>query len=582
MAPRFLPILEWSTRYDGRTFAADGLAAAIVTVMLIPQSLAYALLAGLPPVVGLYASILPLVLYAVFGTSRTLSVGPVAVISLLTAAAVSKVAAPGSAEAVAAAIVLALMSGGMLIAMGVLRLGFVANLLSHPVVSGFITASGVLIATSQVRHLLGVEAGGGAFLEMLGSLYANTGEANAATLVLGALALLFLFWVRRGLKPLLQRIGLSDDAAGLVARAGPVFAIAASIVAVSALDLSGKGVAIVGDVPAGLPSFALPLFDADLWLALAPSALLVSVIGFVESVSVAQTLAARRRQSIDPDQELIGLGSANVASALSGGFPVTGGFSRSVVNFDAGARTPAAGAFAAMGIALASLFLTPLLQFLPIAVLAATIIVAVLSLIDLGAICRTWTFSRFDFAAMTTTILVTLAAGVEAGVIAGVATSVALLLWRTSRPHIAVVGQVPGTEHYRNVERHDVVTSEHVLSLRIDESLTFANARAFEGVLQAQVAARPKVTDVVLQCCAINAIDASALESLELSLHQLTDADIRLHLSEVKGPVMDRLRRSSILDHLTGEVWLTQHQAMRRLGPSTAARGDRSRRSDRC
>ncbi len=566
-ASRYLPILRWGAQYNRQTFAADGLAAVIVTVMLIPQSLAYALLAGLPPVVGLYASILPLVLYAIFGTSRTLSVGPVAVVSLLTAAAVSKVAAPGTAEAVAASIVLAFMSGAMLVAMGLLRLGFVANLLSHPVVSGFITASGILIAASQLRHILGIEAKGDTFIELLEALVANIGATNVPTLVLGFVALVFLFWVRKGLKPLLQRAGLSPSTAGLLARTGPVFAIVASILAVVGLGLVDRGVAVVGDIPAGLPSFTTPILDPDLWITLLPSALLISIIGFVESVSVAQTLAAKRRQSIEPDQELIGLGSANLASAFSGGFPVTGGFSRSVVNFDAGAQTPAAGAFTAGGIALASLFLTPLLYFLPIAALAATIIVAVLSLVDFGAIKRTFAYSRFDFAAMMATIVVTLTAGVEAGVIAGVVVSIALLLWRTSRPHVAVVGQVPGTEHYRNVERHDVMVSAHVLTLRIDESLTFANARAFEGMLQTQVAARPEITDVVLQCSAINAIDASALESIELTLHRLSDAGIRLHLAEVKGPVMDRLRRSSILDHLTGQVWLTQHQAMAHLDP---------------
>ncbi len=573
-ASRILPILRWGARYDRQTFAADGLAAVIVTVMLIPQSLAYALLAGLPPVVGLYASILPLVLYAIFGTSRTLSVGPVAVVSLLTAAAVSKVAAPGTAEAVAAAIVLAFMSGAMLVAMGLLRLGFVANLLSHPVVSGFITASGMLIAASQLRHILGIEAKGDTFIELLEALVANIGATNMPTLVLGGITLAFLFWVRKGLKPLLERAGLSSSAAGLLARTGPVFAIVASILAVVGLGLVDRGVAVVGDIPAGLPSFTTPILDPDLWIALLPSALLISIIGFVESVSVAQTLAAKRRQSIEPDQELIGLGSANLASAFSGGFPVTGGFSRSVVNFDAGAQTPAAGAFTAGGIALASLFLTPLLYFLPIAALAATIIVAVLSLVDFGAIKRTFAYSRFDFAAMMATIAVTLTAGVEAGVIAGVAVSIALLLWRTSRPHVAVVGQVPGTEHYRNVERHDVVVSTHVLTLRIDESLTFANARAFESMLQSQVAARPDITDVVLQCSAINAIDASALESIELALHRLSDAGIRLHLSEVKGPVMDRLGRSSILDHLTGQVWLTQHQAMAHLDPELTRQTD--------
>jgi len=574
-AARYLPILAWGRTYGRHELTSDLVAAVIVTIMLIPQSLAYALLAGLPPVVGLYASILPLVAYALFGTSRALAVGPVAVVSLLTAAAVGEVAAAGSAEYIAAAVVLAFLSGAILLAMGLLRLGFVANLLSHPVVSGFITASGIIIALSQAQHLLGVSAGGDNLVDISAALVAALPQTNLPTLVIGVLATLFLFWVRKGLKPLLKRTGLSDYAAGLVARGGPVVAVALAILAVVAFDLEAVGVEVVGEIPQGLPEIVVPVLDPGLWLALLPAAFLISIIGFVESVSVAQTLAARKRQSIVPNQELVGLGAANVASAFSGGYPVTGGFARSVVNFDAGAETPAAGAYTAVGIALASMFLTPLLYHLPIAVLAATIIVAVLSLVDLGALKRTWAWSKTDFAAMAATIAVTLVVGVEAGVVAGVGLSIALHLWHTSRPHVAVVGQVPGTEHYRNVKRHDVVTSPRVLTLRIDESLYFANARAIEDVIQTEVAARPEVRHVILQCTAVNAIDASALESLELTMHRLEAADIALHLSEVKGPVMDRLEKNSdFLHHLTGRVFLTQHQAMRALDPETTSRAD--------
>ena len=572
---RWLPVLEWGRAYDARTLTGDLVAALIVTVMLIPQSLAYALLAGLPPVVGLYASILPLLAYAVFGTSRALAVGPVAVVSLLTAAAASEVAAPGSAEYLAAAVALALMSGVILLAMGVLRLGFLANLLSHPVVSAFITASGILIAASQLRHLLGVPGGGHTLPEIAGSLVAGLGDANPVTLAVGALSLALLVWVRSGLKPLLLRAGLGEFAATLLARAGPMLAVAASILAVVTLDLEGSGVAVVGAIPTGLPPIGPPALAPALWLALLPAAFLIALIGFVESVSVGQTLAAKRRQSIRPDQELVGLGAANIASAFSGGYAVTGGFARSVVNFDAGAETPAAGAFTALGIALAAAFLTPLLYHLPTAVLAATIIVAVLSLVDHGAIRRAWRYSRHDFAAMAATILVTLGVGVEAGVMAGVGLSVLLHLWRTTRPHVAIIGQVPGTEHYRNVKRHDVVTSPTVLSLRVDESLYFANARGIEDLIQAEVAARPGLAHVVLNCAAVNGIDTSALESLELIAHRLEDAGIALHLAEVKGPVMDRLGRTEFCEHLTGRVFLTQHQAMRHLDPETAGRGDR-------
>ncbi|PIP98215.1 MAG: sodium-independent anion transporter, partial [Rhodobacterales bacterium CG18_big_fil_WC_8_21_14_2_50_71_9] len=379
---RYLPILDWGARYDRDTATSDAVAAVIVTIMLIPQSLAYAMLAGLPPEVGLYASIAPLILYAVFGTSRALAVGPVAVVSLMTAAAVGQVAAQGTPEYWGAAIALALMSGLMLTAMGLLRLGFMANFLSHPVISGFITASGIIIAASQLKHILGVKAGGHNLAEVLASLAQTIGDANPITAVIGVSVAAFLFWARKRLKPLLIAKGLRPRLADVIAKAGPVMAVAASTLAVWGLGLHERGVAIVGAIPSGLPPLALPSLDPALWSSLAVSALLISVVGFVESVSVAQTLAAKRRQRIVPDQELIGLGAANIGAAFTGGFPVTGGFARSVVNFDAGAETPAAGAFTAVGILLAALLLTPLLYFLPVATLAATIIVAVLSLVD--------------------------------------------------------------------------------------------------------------------------------------------------------------------------------------------------------
>jgi SulP family sulfate permease len=323
----------------------------------------------------------------------------------------------------------------------------------------------------------------------------------------------------------------------------------------------------VGEVPQGLPALVVPAFDAGLWAQIAIPALLISIVGYVETISVAQTLAAKRRQRIDPDQELIALGGANVASAVSGGFPVTGGFARSVVNFDAGAQTPAAGAYTAAGIAMATLFLTPLLYFLPKATLAATIMVAVLSLVDLGALRRTWDYSKTDFAAMAATILVTLGFGVELGIVAGVGLSVVLHLYRTSTPHVAVVGQVPGTEHFRNIERHEVVTVPEVYSVRVDESLYFPNARFLEDLINDAVADDPRIRHVVLMCPAVNLIDASALESLEAINARLRDAGVTLHLSEVKGPVMDRLGRSHFLDELTGQVFLTQFDALAALAP---------------
>lgn len=571
-ALKWLPAMDWLAGYGGKDATSDAVAAVIVTIMLIPQSLAYALLAGLPPEVGLYASILPLVGYALFGSSRALAVGPVAVVSLLTAASVSKVAEPGSPEYLAAAMILAALSGLVLVVMGLLRLGWIANLLSHPVVSGFITASGILIAASQLKHVLGVELHGHNLVDIVHSLIPRLDAINMPTLIIGAGATAFLFWVRSQLKPLLEHTGMRPFLVDVLTKAGPVAAVIITTLAVYGLDLKQQGVAIVGTIPGGLPELQVPPARAEFWRKLFPAAVLISLIGFVESISVAQTLAAKRRQRVNPNRELTGLGAANLASAFSGGFPVTGGFSRSVVNFDAGAVTPMAGIFTAAGIALTALFLTPLFQYLPKATLAATIIVAVLSLVDAGEIRRTWRYSKTDFTAMALTIAVVLSVGVEAGVLTGVLASIALFLWRTSSPHVAVVGQVPGTEHFRNVLRHDVVCSKKVLSVRVDESLYFANARNLEDRIYDDVLMRPTVEHVVLMGSAINQIDASALESLESLNQRLGDAGVTLHLSEVKGPVMDRLRESDFPQQLTGQFFLSQFQALQALDPDTAQR----------
>jgi SulP family sulfate permease len=530
---RWFPILSWGRRYNRSLLTADGVAAVVVTLMLIPQSLAYALLAGLPAQAGLYASMAPLVLYALMGSSGTLAVGPAAVTSLMTAASVGAVAAQGSAAYTEAALMLALLSGAIMLVMGAARLGFLANFLSHPVISGFVSASGLLIAASQLKHLLGVPLQGDNLLQLLPQLWHNLPSLHVPTSAMGLGA---LGW-----------------------------------------QLAEQGVRVVGTVPQGLPPLTLPGESPGGWAAtwalaqaLWVPALLISLVGFVESVSVGQSLAAKRRERIDPDAELRALGLSNLGAGLSGGFPVTGGFSRSVVNFDAGARTPAAGIYTAVGLALAALFLTPWLFHLPQATLAATIMVAVLTLVDVGVFARTWHYAKADFIALFLTFGLTLAVGVEAGLIAGVSASVLLLLYRTSRPHIAVVGQVPGTEHYRNVLRHAVMEQPGILGLRVDESLYFANARFLEDTIAAQVAVRPGVRHVVLQCSAVNDIDASALESLETINARLQASGVQLHLSEVKGPVHDRLQRSHLLTELSGQVFLTHHQAVQALlGPQT-------------
>ncbi|MCS5564141.1 MAG: sulfate permease [Oleiphilaceae bacterium] len=562
---RYLPPLQWLSGYDRNQATKDLVAALIVTVLLIPQSLAYAQLAGLPAQVGLYASLLPLVAYALFGSSRTLSVGPVAVLSLMTAAALAPLVRAGAVDAVTGAIVLALMSGLILVAMGLLRLGFLANFLSHPVISGFVTASAVVIAASQVKHLLGINTSGGNLLELIQSLASTMDQGNGATLAVGGATLGFLLLARQWGKRVLVSLGLTTRPAELLAKTAPIWAVCVSMVLAWQLELGSLGVRLVGEIPAGLPSLNLVGWDWALWQELALSALLIGVVGFVESVSVGQSLAAKRRERIDPNQELIGLGAANLGAGVSGGMPVTGGFSRSVVNYDAGAQTPAAGVFAAVGIALATVFLTPVIAYLPQATLAATIIVAVASLIDVPAAIRTWRYSRSDFGAMLMTMVLTLGHSIETGLVAGVALSVGLFLYRTSRPHSAVVGRVPGTEHFRNVSRHQVETCPTVAFLRVDESLYFANARFLEERVLELVADDPALRHLVLVCPAVNQVDASALESLEVINERLQTAGVTLHLSEVKGPVMDRLRGTELLSQLSGEVFLSTYRAWQRL-----------------
>jgi len=565
MLRKYVPIFDWGQTYDRMAFGNDMIAAVIVTIMLIPQSLAYALLAGLPPEAGLYASIAPIILYAIFGTSRALAVGPVAVVSLMTAGAVGNIAETGTMGYALAALTLAALSGVILLSLGVFKLGFLANFLSHPVIAGFITASGMIIAASQLKHILGVDASGHNLWEIVTSLIAHIPETNQTTLIIGICATGFLFWVRKGLKPALRKLGLGVRMADVLTKAGPVFAVFATTAATWYLGLADKGVKIVGDVPQSLPPLTMPDFSPGLMADLLVPAILISVIGFVESISVAQTLAAKRRQRINPDQELIGLGAANIGAAFTGGYPVTGGFARSVVNFDAGAQTPAAGAFTAVGLAIAAVALTPLVYFLPKATLAATIIVAVLSLVDFSILKTSWQYSKADFIAVLATILLTLGLGVEVGVTAGVVLSIGLFLYKTSRPHIAEVGLVPDTQHFRNILRHKVITHPSVLTIRIDESLYFANARYLEDYLYDRVVGCKNLKHVVLMCSAVNEIDLSALESLEAINHRLEEMGISLHLSEVKGPVMDRLKKTHFLDELTGEVFLSQFEAVSKL-----------------
>ncbi len=557
----WLACSTWLRQYNKDWLTGDLIAALVVTFMLIPQSLAYALVAGLPPEVGLYASMAPLVLYAIFGSSRTLSVGPVAITSLMSAAAAGSFAQGDVGLFYQASVAMALIGGGLLCVLGMLRMGFVANLLSHPVIAGFVAAAAVLIAVSQLGALIGVPATGNTVLVIGHSLIQNAALFDWATMGIGVLSLVWIIAVRRWGVSALSFLGFSGGWLEVLVRLLPALAIVFGLLAVVALDLTQ--VKTVGHVPSELPAFLMPQLAGDQWLALVVPASLIALVGFVEAVSVGHSLAAKRKQRIEPNQELLGLGAANLAAGFSGGFSVTAGFSRSVVNFDAGAQTPMAGVFAAAGMVLATLFLTPWLAHLPHATLAAIIIVSVLGLIDWSLPHRLWKYSRRDFSAYLLTVLCVLGFGVELGILVGVVFSILALLAAISQPHWAQVGQVPGTEHFRNELRHKVNKVSGVVSVRVDESLYFPNAMWLEDLLL-ELALKDKDTHaLVLQCSAVNHIDASALESLMSIDDNLQAMGITLYLSEVKGPITDKLKHSDWYESIHPRIALTHLDALR-------------------
>lgn len=558
-------------QYRGAALGEDLVAAAVVTILLVPQSLAYALLAGLPPVAGVMASLLPVLAYAAFGSSTTLAVGPVAVIAMMTAQAIAPVAAAHGVEPTLVAGVLAAQMAFVLLAAAMLRLDMLAALLGAPVLHGFVTGAALVIALGQLPALLGLTLRGHTASELAGAAAraVQTGgwpalTPHAGTAAVGLAALALLAGVRRHGARLARAAGLGARPAQLLARVAPMFVVAGAI-AWMLLGPVGwrEGVALAGriDLAAGLrvaPPWQAP---AAVWLDLMGPAVLIALVAYVESLAVAEALGARRGERVQPRRELLGLAAANAAASASGGMPVTGGFARSIVAFDAGARTRMAGVWTALGLALVLALAGELLGSLPKAVLAATIVVAVLGLVDLAPFRLAWRYARAEFVLMLAVALLTVVAGVEPALLAGVAGAVALLLRNTARPHWAEVGRLPGTEAFRNVRRFQVQTQPHVLALRIDESLVFTNSRWLVEMLLEQVLARPALRHVVLMMPGVNGIDLTGLEALRQLAGELHARGIALHLSELKGPVADRLHAAELGSWLTGEVFRTQHEA---------------------
>jgi SulP family sulfate permease len=542
------------------------MAGVIVAILVIPQSLAYALLAGLPPQAGLYASILPVLVYAWLGSSTLQAVGPVAITAIMTYSVLSPLAAPGSPHYIELAAGLALCSGLMTLAFGVMRLGFLSQLLSRPVVSGFISGSAVLIIISQLKLLLGVPASGANSWQSLQSLLSHLHQTNPATLSLSVLAMVWLLLSRYGLVKLAERLGLAGSKAEVWVRVMPLVVLACASLAVVLLDLDGqRQVAVVGTVQEGLGAVNLFFPGLDALRVLLTPALIMAFIGTVQNITMGQALAAKRRERLDPNRELVGLGAANVVSAFYSGMPVGGGLSRSAINLAAGAQTPMASVASALSMLLIVLAGTHWFARLPLAALAASIVVAAISMIDVKAFCQAWTYDRADAFALLGTAAGVLLLGLELGIAAGILLSLVTLLVRASTPHIAVIGRIVGTEHFRNIERHGVETIPGALFLRIDESLFFGNLNAIEVRLGVELAKDPRIQDLVLIMSAVNRVDTTAMEVLTDLNRDLSGRGIRLHLAEVKGPVQDRLMHSPLWTALTGQVHLSVNSAFEAL-----------------
>lgn len=560
-----LPAWHWLKHYNTVTLKSDLLASLIVIAMLVPQGMAYAMLAGLPPVMGLYASVLPMIIYAFFGSSPTLSIGPVAIISMMTFATLNPLFEVGSPVYIQAACLLALMVGVISLLLGMLRFGFLIQLISHPVIKSFIIASALLIALGQLKFLLNVPLQANNIPEFVLSVLEYIGLMHLESLIFGIASILFLVFMPKffNLEAVKQRLGAS----GFIIKSLPLVLVVMSVALVYFFNLQQVGIKTVGEIPSGFPALSMPFWNLELVLQLLPGAAMIAMISFVESLSIAQATALQQRSQLNSNQELIALGVANIGAGLSSAFPVTGSLSRTVVNADAGAKTSMAGVLSSLFIVLVSLYFTGFFRDLPLTVLAATIIVSIWKLVELKPFIDTWRYSKADGLAMWITFFGVLFIDISTGLIIGIVSTFILLLWRISRPHIAEIGLVEGTQHFRNIQRHQVMTSAKVLSIRIDEDLTFLNSNTLKGFLINAVSQKPALEHVVINGSSISAIDLSALEMLEDLDNELRKLNIRLHFSEVKGPVMDKLQRSKLINHLSGKIFLTHYQAIRELSP---------------
>jgi sulfate permease, SulP family len=563
---RLSPLASSFAAYKREQFVGDLIAGFIVTIMLVPQSMAYALLAGLPPQVGLYASIIPVILYAFFGTSNFLSVGPVAMVSLLVISGLRDLQVPGSPSMVELGLTLALMVGVFQLAMAAFRLGFLVNFISHPVLVGFTSASAIVIGFSQIKHLLGVSIDSGEYpYQLIANTMLGIPKTNLTTMGIGVASFLVLIAFSYGIPPLLRLLDVTPRVAAAVSKIGPLAAVSLTASFVYQVGLDGT-VSTVGTIPAGLPSLTTPNLSLTTIRSVAPLAALIAFVGYLEGISVAKALATRKREKVDSNREFLALGLANVGAAFSGGYPVAGGFSRTMVNFSAGACTPVSTIATAILVSVSVLFFTPLFFYIPNASLAAIIIMAVVPLVDFGTPVKLWHYSRPDATALLLTFIGVLVTGIDIGILIGVVAAVVMLMWKMSRPHVAEVGRVGDSSHFRNILRHDVKLTEGILAFRIDESLTFANAPFLESYVREQVADRPTIKSVLLIASGVNSVDATGLEVLETIRRELQTIGVGFYMSDVKGPVTDRFKLACFDQAFLDEhIFLSADDAISRL-----------------
>ena len=561
------PAWVWLKQYSPAMFKDDVLAACIVVAMLVPQGMAYAMIAGLPPITGLYASVLPMIIYACLGTSPTLSIGPVALISIMIFATLSPLYEVGSPVYIEAACLLALLVGIISVLLGVLRFGFLIRLISHPVIQSFIIASGVLIALSQVKFLLNLPLKSSNVPEFIQSLMQYLALTHIASLLFGICSLLFLVYMPKLLQTATVKRYLGHSF--FLHKSLPLLLVLLSIALVNFAHIDQWGIQTVGEIPSGLPDIHLPFWTWQQVVQLLPGAAMIAMVSFVESISIAQATAFQQRSALNSNQELLALGFANISAGFSAAFPVTGSLSRTVVNADAGAKSPMAGVLSSVLIIAVSLYFTGLFKQLPLAILAVTIMVSIWKLVTFKPFFNAWRYSKADGLAMWITFFAVLCIDISTGLIIGIVSTFVLMLWHISRPHIAVIGMVQGTQHFRNISRHSVLTSTQLISIRIDENLNFLNANALKEFVIAEISQHADLKHVIINCSSISDIDLSGLETLKEMNEELLKLNIMLHLSEVKGPVMDRLQRADFLQRLTGKLYLTHYQAMHELDAKT-------------